>query len=149
IRIVPTSVLRLDRQGRIVRLPLPAAAYFNPRLSPDGKRLAMIQFFGLRSAIVIWDRDRNILSTLTPERGRFFCPLWSPDGRVVAFSRMGRARPSLGERNADGSGEIQTLSGSSEDADFTGSWSPDGKTIAYTVSYGADRGGTRRQLSED
>src|SRR5262249_26463563 len=85
----------------------------------------------------------------TPERGRFFCPLWSPDGRVVAFSRMGRARPSLGERNADGSGEIQALSGSSEDADFTGSWSPGGKTIAYTVSYGADRGGTRRQLSED
>ena len=29
----------------------------------------MVQFVGLRSAIVIYDRERDILSTLTPERG--------------------------------------------------------------------------------
>jgi eukaryotic-like serine/threonine-protein kinase len=149
VRLPATNVVRLDREGKAVRLPLPSAAYFNPRLSPDGKRLAMVQFFGLRSAIVIYDRERDIVSTLTPERGRFFCPLWSPDGKRVAFSRMGAARPRLSIKNADGSGEIQTLQGESTDAEFSGSFSPDGNTIAYTISYAADRGGTKKQLSED
>jgi Tol biopolymer transport system component/tRNA A-37 threonylcarbamoyl transferase component Bud32 len=149
VRLPLTSVVRLDREGKSVRLPLPPGAYFNPRLSPDGKRLAMVQFFGLRSAIVIYDRERDIVSTLTPERGRFFCPLWSPDGKRVAFSRMGGARPTLGIKNADGSGEIQSFQKSSEDAEFPGSFSPDGKTIAYTINYSADRGGTRKPISED
>jgi Tol biopolymer transport system component len=149
VRLPVTSLVRLDREGEAVRLPLPSGAYFNPRLSPDGRRLAMVQFFGLRSAIVIYDRERDIVSTLTPERGRFFCPLWSPDGQRLAFSRMGGARPTLGIKNADGSGEIQTLQGASEDAEFPGSFSPDGKTIAYTINYSADRGGTRKPISED
>ena len=144
-----TSVVRLDREGKSVRLPLPSAAYFNPRLSPDGKRLAMVQFFGLRSAIVIHDRERDIVSTLTPERGRFFCPLWSPDGQRLAFSRMGAARPTLGIKNADGSGEIRTFRDGSEDAEFPSSFTPDGKVIAYTVNYSTDRGAKRKPLTED
>jgi hypothetical protein len=62
---------------------------------------------------------------------------------------MGGARPTLGLKNADGSGEIETLPGASEDAEFPGSFSPDGKTIAYTINYSADRGGTRKPISED
>jgi Tol biopolymer transport system component len=149
IRLPTTTVLRLDRQGKEAGLPLPAAAYFNPRLSPDGKRLALIRFAGLRSSIVVFDRQREIVSMLTPELGRFFCPLWSPDGKRIAFSRMVTARPSLGVKSADGSGELQPLTTPGGDANFAGSWSPDGQTIAYTISYAADRGGTRKQLSED
>ncbi len=149
LRLPTTTVVRLDREGKATPLPLPSGAYFNPRLSPDGRRLAMVQFLGLRSAIVIHDRERDIVSTLTPERGRFFCPLWSPDGRRLAFSRMGGARPTLGLKNADGSGEIVTLPGASQDAEFPGSFSPDGKTLAYTINYSADRGGTRKPITED
>jgi serine/threonine-protein kinase len=149
VRLPVSDVLRLDRQGRQTRLPLAAAGYYNPRLSPDGKRLALVQFGGLRSAIVIYDRERGVLSTLTPERGRFFCPVWSPDGKRLAFSRMLSARPSLGMKNADGSGEIQDLTAATDDAQFASSFTPDGSTIAYTTVYGGDRGGTRKQLTED
>ena len=149
LRLPVTSVVRLDREGKAVRLPLPSGAYFNPRLSPDGKRLAMVQFFGLRSAVVIYDPERDIVSTLTPERGRFFCPVWSPDGQRLAFSRMGATRPTLSFKNADGSGEIQTFQNGSEDAEFPSSFAPDGKTIAYTINYSTDRGGTRKPLTED
>jgi|KBSSwiStaDraftv2_1062776.scaffolds.fasta_scaffold16359_6 hypothetical protein len=149
IRVPASDVLLLDRQGRQTRLPLPTAGYYNPRLSPDGKRLALVQFAGLRSNIVIYDRERGVLSTLTPERGRFFCPVWSPDGKRLVFSRMLSARPSLGVKNADGSGDIQDLTAATDDAQFASSFSPDGSTIAYTVVYGMDRGGTRKQLTED
>ena len=62
---------------------------------------------------------------------------------------MGAARPTLAIKNADGSGEIQRFPGASEDAEFPSSFSPDGKTIAYTVNYSADRGGNRKPLTED
>jgi serine/threonine-protein kinase len=149
LRLPTTSVVRLDRQGRETVLALPAAAYFNPRLSPDGKRLALVLLSGLRTTISVYDRERHVVSTLTPEVGRFFCPTWSPDGQFLAFSRMTSARPSIGIKKADGSDEIRGLTAPSENAQFVNSWSPDARTIAYTVSYGTDEGPNRRALSED
>jgi hypothetical protein len=53
-------------------------------------------------------------------------------------------------KNADGSGQIRRLTaGSEEDAELPTSWSPDGKMIAYTVNYGADRSPTRKTLTAD
>jgi Tol biopolymer transport system component/tRNA A-37 threonylcarbamoyl transferase component Bud32 len=144
-----TTVLRLDRQGKETAVPLPEGNYFFPRLSPDGRRLALIRFGPLRSTLLIYSRDRQILSTLTPEPGRFFCPVWSPDGKRLAFSRMGDARPFVCVKSADASGEIQALSRSSADAELPSSWSPDGKTIAYTTNYTEDRSPTRRGLTSD
>ena len=79
----PDSVLWVDRSGKEEALPLPPLAYLVPRLSPDGKRLAIVaqQTDGPRSALSLYDFDRNILSTITPEPGVHFSPAWSPDGR--------------------------------------------------------------------
>jgi eukaryotic-like serine/threonine-protein kinase len=145
-----TTVLRLDRQGRETPLALQTGNYFFPRLSPDGRRLALVRFSGLRTAIVVYDRDRQILSTLTPEPGRYVSPVWSPDGERLAFARMLTLRPALSMKNSDGSGEVRALTkGSAEDAELPTSWSPDGKTVAYTVNYGTDRSSTRRALTSD
>ena len=57
--------------------------------------------------------------------------------------------PTLSAKNADGSGEIESLTEPSEDAQFANSWSPDGRTILYTVAYTADRGPKRKLLSTD
>jgi Tol biopolymer transport system component len=144
-----TAVLRVDRQGKETAMDLPAGNYYFPRISPDGTRLALIRFTGLRSTLLLYGRDRKILSTLTPEPGRVFCPAWSPDGTRIAFSRMTALRPAVNVKNADGSGEIQALSQASADAELPGSWSPDGKTIAYTKNYSADRSPTRKVLTAD
>ena len=144
-----TQVLKLDRGGRETAVRLPAGNYFFPRLSPDGRRLALVRFAGIRSAIVVYDRDREILSTLTPEPGRFVCPVWSPDGRTLAFGRMTVMRPVLSVKNADGSGEIRPLTAGSPNAELPSSWSPDGNAIACTVNYTADQSATRRMLTSD
>jgi len=103
----------------------------------------------LRSTLLLYGRDRKILSTLTPEPGRVFCPVWSPDGTRIAFGRMTALRPAVNVKNADGSGEIRALSPGTPDAELPSSWSPDGKTIAYTKNYAADRSPTRKALSAD
>jgi len=144
-----TSVLLLDRTGKEKSLPVPPGEYYGARFSPDGGRLVLSRFENLRGTIVIYDRGRNILTTLTPEPGSQFIPIWSPDGRRIAFSRYTDAMPTLSAKNADGSGEIEPLTEPSEDAQFADAWSPDGKTILYTVAYTADRGPKRKILSTD
>ena len=144
-----TSVLSLDRSGKEKALPLPVAEYYAARFSPDGGRLVLTRSEGFRSMIVIYDRGRNILSTLTPEPGSHFFATWSPDGRRVAFSRFADAMPKLSVKNADGSGEIEPLTEATEDAQFANSWSPDGKTVLFTAGYTADRGPKRKLISTD
>jgi hypothetical protein len=77
-------VLRLDRQGVEKPLPLPDAQYSQPRLSPDGKNLALVKCDGPACKLFLYDLERRVLTPLTSEPGRFFDPVWSPDGRRLA-----------------------------------------------------------------
>jgi Tol biopolymer transport system component/tRNA A-37 threonylcarbamoyl transferase component Bud32 len=145
-----SMVLMLDRSGKESTLPLPSGNYVLPRFSPDGGRITLTRWEGVRGVIVTYERERNILSTLTPEPGTHFVPVWSPDGRRIAFTRFAEDMPVLSVKNADGSGEIEPLTEPGEnDAEFPNSWSPDGKTILYTVAYTADRGPKRKLASSD
>ena len=143
------SALLLNRDGKEKLIPLPPGEYYGARFSPDGVRIALSGHAGQRGVIAIFDRDRNVLTTLTPEPGSHFNEIWSPDGRQLAFSRYTDATPTLSVKNADGSGEIEPLTEPTEDAQFANSWSPDGQTILYTVAYTADRGPKRKLISTD
>ena len=127
------TVLGLDRSGKERVLPLPPGVYSVPRLSPDGKRLALGRITGARVEIVVWDQERHILSPLTPEPGRFYGPIWSPDGARIVFHHFGSEAPALAVKRSDGSGEIESLTPPTEEPAFVSSWSPDGSAIAYTV----------------
>jgi eukaryotic-like serine/threonine-protein kinase len=144
-----TTVLTLDRAGKENALPLPPGHYIVARFSPDGGRIALSRFAGIRGTIVMYERGRSIVSTLTPEPGTHFIAVWSPDGRRIAFSHFAKANPVLSVKNADGSGEIEALTEPTGDAEFPNSWSPDGKTILYTVAYTSDRGPKRKLASTD
>jgi len=130
-------VVQLDRRGTEKTLPLPVADYHAPRLSPDGKTLALGKCDGASCKLVLYDLERKALTPLTSEPGRFFNPVWSPDGRRLAYSGFGDGAPTLYVKNADGSGPAQRLTdaptATRETAEFPNSWSPDGRTIAYVV----------------
>jgi Tol biopolymer transport system component len=124
-----STLVWVDRNGSEESLPLPARTYFTPRLSPDGRILAVA--IAERSRISVWTYDfaRKALSPLVPERGGTFNPTWAPDGLRIAFSRLETEWPRLFWRVPDGSALEALTSGGQ--ADFPTSFSPDGRLLAY------------------
>ncbi|MBM3297318.1 MAG: peptidase S41, partial [Candidatus Aminicenantes bacterium] len=100
----------------------------NASLSPSGAR-AVLEFRGEIVTVPAEKGDpRNI--TLTPgvhERS----PVWSPDGKTVAYVSDASGEYALHVRSQDGRGEVRKLK--LEGSGFYDSfvWSPDGKKIAY------------------
>lgn len=103
-------------------------------IAPDGNRFAA-QLVG-RAGAEIWvaDAQRSVMTRLT--RGGFDAtgPVWSPDGRTVAFSSQASGAVSLYLQPADGSKQPE-LFYSQKDRDFrVCSWSADGHSI-FMESY--------------
>jgi len=131
------TLVWVDRAGREESLALSGYHLYGPRLSPEGKRLAIVcqRTDSQRAFISIHELARGVLSPLTPEPGRHFSPTWSPDGRRLAFSTFEAAEPRLSWKPADGSGQMESLSPSGV-PEFPNSWSPDGRTLLYTIARG-------------
>jgi Tol biopolymer transport system component len=119
----------VDRKGVEQPLPAPVRGYRTPRISPDGRRVAVTSS---ESGDNIWlyDLARETLARLTFEGRVNATPIWTPDGRRVAFisDRTGAANAFW--QPADGSGGAEQLTESSGYALRPGSWSPDGQVLA-------------------
>jgi len=117
-------------------LPSPGL-YFAPRFSPDGKRLALAVGAPGAGDIQIYDWQRDTMTRLTFTQGNLF-PVWTPDGRHIAFGSLNAGTYSVRWIRADGAGEQQTLL-QSKGAQRPHSFSPDGKRLAFT-EVGGDTG---------
>ena len=71
----------VDRRGRIEFLPLDPGFYNELKLSPDGRRLAV----QILNDIWVYDLQTRTMTRAT-FRGVNQAPVWTPDGRHVAFS---------------------------------------------------------------
>ena len=118
----------VDRDGHEESLAAEPDSYFEPSLSPDGRRLAM-RVGDLRSGndIYIYDIARNNFTQLTFSEDIKCCPLWTPDGRRVVFSSA-RDGQGIYVKNADGTGEVERLT-KTDDVDVAYGWSADGNTL--------------------
>jgi Tol biopolymer transport system component len=110
---------------------MPAQIYGTPKLSPDGKHLAIEVKAGAKQDVYIYDiaTGRSMRLTL---KGSNTSPVWTPDGRRVAFSRYmeGQEKSSLVWKPVDGGGEAELLY-SSQYASIPCSWSSNGKQLAF------------------
>jgi Tol biopolymer transport system component len=124
----------MDRSGRVLGKIGQPAGYLGPSLSKDGRKLAVEvndPHVQANSDLWIYDLIRNSKTRLTFSRSHQHnrLPVWSPDGREVAFSsdRGGRSQQ-IYEKAASGEGTEQVLSPSEADQ-YPTSWSPDGHYI--------------------
>ena len=119
------------RDGAVAPMRTTPVNWFALRFSPDGRRLAM-NVAGVRTGIWIYDHEQDTAAPLPDSGPRDTGPIWTPDGRRIAFasSSGGRAATNIYWQAIDGSGAAERLTNSPH-AQIPGSWHPDGRTLAF------------------
>ena len=125
-----SEVAWIDRSGKKIGTLGDPADYYDPRISPDGRRVAVV--IGDPGDIWIYDVARPARTRLTFAPGSDNAPTWSPDGRRVAFSSQRSGSGDLYVRAASGTGADELLS-SSKVVKVANSWFPDGRYLVYTA----------------
>jgi Tol biopolymer transport system component len=110
----------------------PLGSYSSPSISPDGRRIAYDQRRADGSQSGIWIRhlETDALSELTLDPSLNQVPVWSPDGKKIAFTSNRTLFNRVFEKNADGSGqEIQVVDLDVRRQVNAWDWSRDGKYV--------------------
>ena len=127
----PFPIAWADRSGRLENLWDDEGIYGSPRLAPDGRRLAVSVQRGDNWDVWVYDMERDVATRLTFESGYDADPVWSPDGRWVAFaSDRDDGQMATYRTPSDGTGEAERLIEPGK-LEFPAplSWSPDGTRL--------------------
>ena len=127
------SILWLGREGQPQPLRALARRYRNLRFSPDGRKLAMDIPEGNQVDLFVYEWPRETLSRLTFDSASDQWPVWTPDGRRIAFGsdRASKTTFNLYWQRADGTGDAQRLT-ESKNLQLPTGWHPSGKHLAFT-----------------
>ena len=137
------NLLWVDRNGEEEPLAVPERNYNTLSLSPDGMQAAFTLLDGSGNADVwVSELARGTLTRLTTDEASSANPLWSPDGRRVAFSSSRDGQPGVFWQSADGSGTAERLLAIDESSGgiVPYDWSPDGATLFVEVTFPETRG---------
>jgi serine/threonine protein kinase/Tol biopolymer transport system component len=128
-----SQLVWFDRTGKQVGQVGERGTYMDPRISPDGKRVA-VSFGDPQREIWIFDLERGTKTRLTfNQYGVNNQPAWSPDGKTVAytstFAVSGGGKTAIFSKSASGGGvEKVMVAETDKTGEYVyGSWSPDGK----------------------
>jgi serine/threonine protein kinase len=121
-----------DRSGRRLGNVGEPGDYSTPRLSRDGKRIAVAIREESKTNTDIWvfDLVRGSWSRLTFDPTAERAPLWSPDGSRIIFASASEGVLNLYEKPASGSGEPRLFVRSAGDK-FPTDWTRDGRFVVY------------------
>ena len=114
------SLVWVDREGRETAIPAPNAEYDGPRISPDGRYVALA-VGGQNIDVVIYDLQRDTSTRFTFEPGRDAYPHWSPDGQRVLFSSDRNGSLNIFSKASDGTGQAEQITDSA-DLEYPLSW---------------------------
>jgi serine/threonine-protein kinase len=127
VSFADAALVTIDRRGQVSPLPAPVRAYGpSVRLSPDGRRLAVVIRSLTEAGVWNYDLNRGSL-TLLAGSGEAMWPIWSRDGRRLLFDWLTDGRRALAAQPADGTASPQVI--------VPGSWlnassvTPDGRQM--------------------
>ena len=124
---IPRRLIWVDRAGREEAIAAPPRGYTYPRLSPDGKRVA-IDVRDEAIDIWLWAFDTETLTRLTFEPTQDEYPVWTPDGLQVLFASFRNNAWGVFAQSADGRGAAHAVGTGPDEIDPL-SVSPDGRTL--------------------
>ena len=133
------DLLVVSRAGQVSRVPGEPRVFSNPRLSPDGRRLAVgiADPVALTKDVWVVDLGQHTWSRLTTD-GISDRPIWTPDGRRIIYS----SNDDLWWIASDGSGKPDSLL-VANGSRFGGTVTADGRAVIFAES-ASDRQGIRR-----
>ena len=127
-----TSLELVDRTGRGERLYPEAGEFSAPRLSPDGRTLAVS--VGNRSIWLVDLAQRGLTRLSFDSSG--WRPAWSPDGRRVSYVRVLGTTVDLRVIDADGGRPADSLLAIPGYDIYHGLFTPDGREIVARTTGG-------------
>ena len=122
-----SQLVWVDRKGHEEPINAPPHLYVQPRVSPDGTRLALMATDQERD-IWTWDLARQTLTRVTFDPGLDVQPVWTPDSRRIIFSSGRAGAFHLYAHAADGTGADEQLT-AGESQQFANSVTPDGTHV--------------------
>lgn len=137
---IPPSRLRqltiLDRRGGVVKTVGAPGIYSEPGLSPDGNRISVTRTDPDTGNLDIWTFDvatgkgHAVTDDVWPDSS----PIWSPDGKYIAYVSRREQSSAIYRKAWDGTGEEELLFRYTPGASVGFSdWSPDGKFLAFST----------------
>ena len=122
-----------DRSGReLAHLNEPfESTQLAPSLSPDGRHIAL--FREVSGNIDVWliDTARGVPTRFTFDSADDVNPVWSPDGRRIAFSSNRSGVHDLYAKPANDPAGSETLLFQNAQPKSLSDWSPDGRLLLY------------------
>jgi Tol biopolymer transport system component len=134
--VMARSLVLGDGRGDAVPLKVPPAVYVHPRISPDGRVLAVGRNEGPSSDIWTYDlAGKTEIKRLTFGGGSRF-PVWSADSRRVTFQAARDGGRAIWWQPVDG-GTAERLTNPAKDEEHVPeSWSRDGTRLLFSVRKG-------------
>ncbi len=124
-----------DRSGKKLGTVGEQAEYFDLDLSPDEKQLATTELNTATASIWVHDLLNNRQSRLTFTDGAHLTPIWSPDGKQIAFTSKQQA--AIAVKTLGSSAPEQTLISNPKPIfQALSDWSRDGRYIMYEQGIG-------------
>ena len=126
-----SQLVWFDRHGKQVGTVGPPDLVANPKLSPDGKRVAVDQTDTDGRHVNVWIRDLTSDASARLGFGPWLeqVTVWSPDGKQVMYTSNEKLFFSLYLKNSDGSGSAQNIMDFGTPQQGPWDWSRDGKYL--------------------
>jgi dipeptidyl aminopeptidase/acylaminoacyl peptidase len=119
----------VGRNGEEQVLPPSPRTYQYPRVSPDGRQVAL-SIVAEETEVWVYDVPKDTFLRLTFEENGNTALTWSPDGQRIVFRSVREGRFNLYSQASDGSGPAERLT-TSDYPQSPSSFMPNGQLLAF------------------